>query len=436
MQLNLATREYTGNDRHRPACGMPRSTANLRRRRVRACGLGALAVAAIVVGAAPLQARGIDRAIDQSDVGDTDGPDARWTPWMGCWELVEERLAEDAAAADDDSQVADGVPAAARVCLSPAASGNGVVRRTIVGGRTVVEEDVVADGTDRSFGAPGCAGRERAEWSSNGLRLFTSAELRCEGQPRWRASGLSLIAPGPRWLDVQLIDEGSRRSMRVRRYRSTTNQDGTPATHPPSPTGAAPAGRDIDLDEVVEMAANVPIEVLQAALLETRPSFPLSARRLIELQRAGVSAALIDVMVALSFPKQFAVERAGSGGASPGPVAGWYDPYGWISFYSFGSPFWAFGGGEWVVIDGGGTAPPDDGRGSGRVVDGRGYTRVRPLDTGSARRSGGAGSTGGGTSGSTASTSDSSSGGSSSGVSSSGYSGGGSGDGARTAVPR
>jgi hypothetical protein len=152
-------------------------------------------------------------------------------------------------------------------------------------------------------------------------------------------------------------------------------------------------------------------------------------------------------MVALSFPEQFAIDRASSvGGEELGPVTGWYDPYdpyGWISpLWMYGSPFWAVGGGEWVVIDGDGSAgPSEEPRGRGRVVDGRGYTQVRPVESGPARRYGG-GSTassssgGAGGTGSTDSTSTGSSSGSSSGVSSSGYSSGGSGDGARTAVPR
>jgi hypothetical protein len=190
------------------------------------------------------------------------------------------------------------------------------------------------------------------------------------------------------------------------------------------------------LREIAELTARVPIEVLQAVLLETRPTFALTANRLVELRRANVPPAVIDLMVALSFPEHFAVDRASSRGASPGPMVGWYDPYGWILPYSaFVSPMWAAGAGEWYVIDGGGSAgPSEEPRGRGRVVDGRGYTRVRPVETGAAaRRSGGGG--GAGSTGSTDSTSSSSSG-SSGGVSSSGYSSGGSGDGARTAVPR
>jgi hypothetical protein len=269
--------------------------------------------------------------------------------------------------------------------------------------------------------------------------------MRCEGEPRWHANGISLIADGTRWIDVQLIEEAGRRSVRVRRYRLASSEaapHAAPSAAGDDPGGRRAAGAPLALREIAELTARVPIEVLQAVLLETRPTFALTANRLVELRRANVPPAVIDLMVALSFPEHFAVDRASSRGASPGPMVGWYDPYGWILPYSaFVSPMWAAGAGEWYVIDGGGSeGPSEEPRGRGRVVDGRGYTRVRPIEPGPARRSGGgstASTSGAGSSGSTDSTSSgSSSSGSSGGVSSSGYSSGGSGDGARTAVPR
>jgi hypothetical protein len=366
--------------------------------------------------------------------------DTRWTPWLGCWELVDDRFDGDSPAADEDDGVARPSPGA-RVCIAPSGFSAGVVRRTLVDGRTVVEERVAADGQSRSFGVPACTGTERAEWSATGLRLLTTAEMRCEGQPRWRASGISLIVPGPRWMDVQLIEEAGRRSVRVRRYRPASSE-AAPRDPAPSAAGDEPGRRaataPLALSEVAELTAKVPMEVLQAVLLEARPTFALTANRLVELRRADVPPAVIDLMVALSFPQHFAVDRASSRRASPGPMVGWYDPYGWILPYSaFVSPLWAAGAGEWYVLDGGDwSGPSEEPRGRGRVVDGRGYTRVRPVETGAAaRRSGGGGGTG--STGSTDSTSSgSSSSGSSGGVSSSGYSSGSSGDGARTAVPR
>jgi hypothetical protein len=160
---------------------------------------------------------------------------------------------------------------------------------------------------------------------------------------------------------------------------------------------------------------------------------------------------VLDLMIALSFPNKFVVERRTSssvmttGGGYPIGGLDWMDlgwmdmgydlfpyryaPFGYgmwgrSDYYYYGAPVYSV---DVVASDG----PQPSGQ--GRVVDGMGYTRVRSRDPQPANPGGMvvAGSDGGGGS--------SSSGGSSSGgsgVSSQGYSGGGGGDSGRTAVSR
>jgi hypothetical protein len=173
-----------------------------------------------------------------------------------------------------------------------------------------------------------------------------------------------------------------------------------------------------------------------------------------------------DLMIALSYPDRFVIERTARDDRGPattlldepfflGWAFGypmWSDAFGFYSpfygrYYSqFYSPFYSylpwydpgyFGGGSIIITDpGGGSGAPLQPSGTGRAVDGLGYTRVRPREaepTTPIRSSPGsmASSSGGSASGGSAS------GGGGGSVSSSGFSSGGSGgDGGRTAQPR
>ncbi|MGH9200379.1 MAG: hypothetical protein ACRD2A_03995, partial [Vicinamibacterales bacterium] len=193
------------------------------------------------------------------------------------------------------------------------------------------------------------------------------------------------------------------------------------------------------------------------------------------MDKAGVSDHVIDLMVALSFPKRFVVEtrQPVSGGGFMGGDIGWWDPFfvplmsyslmnypcspfsfgamdcgPYYSSYRYGpysynyySPYNPYYGG-WVVVDSGSivinpssTPTEQIASGDGRVVNGRGYTQIRNREPVPVPGMGNSGSSGGG-SGNTSSGTNSTG---SSGVSSGGYSGGGSsggGDSGRTAVPR
>jgi hypothetical protein len=277
--------------------------------------------------------------------------------------------------------------------------------------------------------------------------------------------------------------------VRIRRYERAVDQSGGAAELPAdvSARGIIAArtvsATPISIDDVIEASSKIASPALEAALVESGPRFDLDSRALIKLADNGVQKNVIDLMVALSFPDHFKVERTvrsaapvvtysgspyggnyGYGAYSP---YGLYDPYAYYSYYSpfaysywgtynygpgyYGSGYYGPGyygpgyygpGGSVVVVP---SAPSGETSGShGRVIQGRGYTQVRPND---ASDSSGAGQsattsrTNGSTYSSGSTDSGSSSGGGSGGVSSGGYSSGGSGGGSgsdsgRTAQPR
>ena len=414
----------------------------------------------------------ITRSAPATPAAATAQTDPRFAYWLGCWRL-------------EDDLVGTG----ARVCITPD-DRNGVKLQTLAGTARGSDEVIIADGVARPISDPECKGTERAEWSSDGLRVFRFTDVTCGKDPLRKVSSVAFLTRGPAWVNVQLVDGGPSKSVRVQRYRRAIDQtlaDGSKAPLPSARMLAAapPAdGTDWNVDDVIEASAKLPADAVQAAITEDRGPYELSKKNLVAMNKASVPETVIDLMIALTYPQRFVVQRAGGGSYAPSGIStggGWFDPFmmsplayssmddcygmGYRTYYatcgSYYSPYGSiyngyyngynngYGGyypgygGGWVVVDPSPGTPVTPAT-EGRVVNGRGYTQVRPRDAEpSPVRSGnlgnGAAYDGGGSS--------SSSGGGTSGASSQGYSSGSSsgssggsssgGDsGARTAVPR
>lgn len=360
--------------------------------------------------------------------------DDRWVPWLGCWELVDDQRRDPLVGEADPTQGQD-VPLRGLVCLNPTPDGDGVSVTTAAGGEAFFEETLIADGEKNPSAKGKCSGWQRTEWSADGYRLFTSAELTCEENRKLTVSGLSMMVPRSTWVDVQIVESSAGRAVVIRRYRPANDTDAIDS-------GAPVLDTDLELrsyrsrlaltdplsaDDITEAASKVAPEALEAAVLEHEEGFVLDAAALISLDDAGVRPGLIDLMVALSYPNQFIVNAGeggdGSGGggfALPGSFYGTGMPYSYRTPYHvtpFGYYYWyAPHHPQYVVRP---VAVPEVRQG---LVSNRGYAQVAPRPTGRRARQRG---TGGGSSGSS-SVSGSSSSGSSGSVSSQGYSRGGS----------
>jgi hypothetical protein len=373
--------------------------------------------------------------------------DARWEPWLGCWELTADRVRDAEAPTDARARTGNTIPrrteSSPRVCVARA--GEGARFETTVRGQAAVDHTIVADAAERRLTDDGCQGTQRAEWSKDGLRFFSRAELTCKDDPAPRhVSGLSMLAADGTWLDIQAVEIGARETVRVRRYYRAPGEH---AVARPTVSTAA-----LSLDDVKEASGKVSPRALEAALVETSSGFDLKARHIVDLDSAGVADSVIDLIVALSYPERFVVERRPSGGGGTifmnDPfMVGW--AFGYPSFYGdyYYSPYYytpfgysrgSYGG--LGFYDGGvaiGTVPTGpQPSGAGRVVDGQGYTRVRPRETATVVDTGSNGTrTSSGGADSTPPASSSSSSGSTASAGG-GYSSGGSSDTGRTAQPR
>jgi hypothetical protein len=370
-----------------------------------------LAGAMLLASAAPLLAQG-------------DQPDPRWQAWLGCWQPA------------NVMAVDPGKTLSRRVCVVPAPGTSAVDVVTVADTLVISRERVAASGEPIPATRERCRGWETARWSPDGRRVYLSSGYACAGDVQRRSSGLMAISPRGEWLDVQAVTVGSRTGVRTLRYRAAD-----PSVPLPREIAAALEGVDAEAGQarvaaaaalttadVVEVSGQVDAQVVWAWLAERGEGFAVNARTLTEMADAGVPADVMDVVVALSYPRVFAINPAtqqgemrpevAEGGAAPSAYGyaqsmggyrfspyGW-DPYGWGYYSPFGygsygyygpyggygyGPYGGYGYGPYgghgygpygngyygggviiTVVGGGQVVQPTT---HGRVVNGRGYTQ-------------------------------------------------------------
>ena len=316
--------------------------------------------------------------------------DSRWLPWIGCWEAV---ASEETPETDD------------LLCIRPAASGVEAVE--VVAGRPGAVQTLIADGQPRAVTVEGCEGWRSVEFSLDGQRLFTRAEQACEGDERRPSTGVIVMVSPHEWIDVQTTAVGGEALSWVRRFRSARPQlaqaAGFGALAPSrGPTAhAVRAAAPPDVDDVIEASQAIGAEAVRSWVAELNDPFDLNAERLVRLADAGVPESVIDVMIAVSYPRRFALQRDGDIEeleetgyartprrygrrtilAGPGywdPFYSRYRPFGYGPFgygysygsYGFGSPYGGIYSPGVVIV-----VPRSEGAENARVVRGRGYTR-------------------------------------------------------------
>jgi hypothetical protein len=333
-----------------------------------------------------------------------EGTDSRWLPWLGCWQV--------GAVAEPDHPM---------VCVRPASDPLGVEIAAVAGAEIVISRTLIADGQPHPLTLENCAGSQVASFSADGRRVFLRSSLTCQGGRRRTASAVMAMASPTVWLDAQSLGMNDEGVSRVLHYYpapevSWPNEFRFPTERADAVADARVLAADrLSLLDVREAAAHVDPEALATFLLERNQRFDLTAAALAALDEAAVPDAVIDALVAVSFPERFAVDRGDTRLAlrSGTPRAprdqayadpygwGWWD-YGWCGrsaycdsylypasdlgfpgYRPFGydpSFFGGFLGTPIIVVRGRGTGP------HGAAVSGRGYTRGgQPAGTGDGR---------------------------------------------------
>ena len=76
------------------------------------------------------------------------------------------------------------------------------------------------------------------------------------------------------------------------------------------------------IEDVIEASGKLPAEAVQAALSEVHHGFDMNKKTLVALDEGGVDESVIDLMVALTYPKRFVVERAAAAARPTGITTG------------------------------------------------------------------------------------------------------------------
>jgi hypothetical protein len=391
--------------------------------------------------------------------------DSRWIPWIGSWRLIS-NVTKTGSLVEISKN---------RLEIKPGDDGKSVVMKGFQDEKVLYDEkNIVVDGSRHPLKDNDCDGWYKYSWSDTGTRLLFGSEVTCSDNRLRTISGISAFTDPSEWVDIQLLVSGEDRMITIRRYRQAGDNQSAPVPRRESHFARVAAGTNFSIDEIIEISNKVEPEVMEAALLEMRKQFEINSDVLLRLSDAGVSPKIVDLMVAISFPEKFTIERFGAEPSekpiprepdttiiypyswSPFGVWSYYDPFfpwywgspsylygywGWSGYYPY---YWGSSGGGGYIGSGGSGGYRVSG---GRLVAGQGYSRVVPGSPGSQPRyarprgssrtvgrtagygggSYGGGGYGGGSSGG--------SGGASSGGYSGGSSGGSSGGGAPSASP-
>ena len=209
-------------------------------------------------------------------------PDARWASWLGCWELLDD-ITRDAGTLVPGNEHAT-LPRPRwqpggdmRVCVLPGGSNAGVTMTTWVGDRVVLEQQILADGNRHPLDGANCRGSQRSERSQAGQWLFTRAGLECKDQPRRTVSGVTLMAKGPTWLDIQALDVGGDQVVRVRRYQRAAGQPPAEISSDLAaraiPEAQRAAATTLSVDDVIEASSKMTSKVVEAMIAEIGAAF-------------------------------------------------------------------------------------------------------------------------------------------------------------------
>jgi hypothetical protein len=332
------------------------------------------------------------------------GSSSPWEAWIGCWDLVPR-----------ETYTAN----AGRVCVLPTASPAVVDLVSVAGDSVTTRQRLDASVEQREVREGECAGVERVH--ATGRRVYLRTSLKCGSEGRL-VNSVMAMSPDGEWLDVRGVAFGSNVGVRPSRYRETPAGSRLPAEVAAALRGRSggmnpariAASGGVDLRDVVEAQRYLEVGVLQTWLAERGQGFGLDARQLVWLEESGVAPSVIDVMVALSYPEQFALDRTRLGDPPPdvrGEVRGgevyggtmYDDPYGYDPYgYGYGRGYGWYSGRRPVVVRERTEADDEE---HGKVVKGRGYVSGRDgaarsgtERSGGSKSGGSAGSSGGGSS--------------------------------------
>lgn len=339
-------------------------------------------------------------AFEPQNTENQENLDVRWLPFIGSWRLTSNTI----------NTVGTVLNEKYVLTIRPEDKGKVITIESARDDVVMFEERIEADGLRHPLNKDGCTGWYSYTWSETGKRLLFTGESTCGDDLMQEISGILIIDTAGNCVDIKLLKNGEEKAITIRRYQSADIN-----LAPPIPTimskasvARVSAAANFTLDEVIELGGKIEPDVLEAALVEMRSSFPINSKQLVRLSNAGVPTQVMDLMVALSFPKKFTVERAALSWVKTTdsfrapyyhwplnpwywtkstipPIQYWY--WGWDLYQRHG--WYPYNYGHIVLPGEGPGGGPGEGSGSvggGKLVEGRGYTRIYSGDSGTQQR--------------------------------------------------
>jgi hypothetical protein len=282
---------------------------------------------------------------------DAQATDARWQAWLGCWTPP-----------DPVVRVVGAALPSHVVCVVPTSSTSAVDIATVENGRIVDRQRMDTDGARHPATRDGCTGWESAQWSTGNRRVFVRSEFSCAGGLTRSSSGVLAINGLGQWLDVQGVSSGGNKGVRVVRYRESTETgalsgeiaEALAGRGMPVSAARVSAAAPLTIADIVEASHRLDAGVVEAWLVEfnagagMKPG-ALNAKQLAALADEGVPDGVIDVIVALAYPKVFALNpatregefRAGEGGQRAGGMSRGIGGFPVIGYDAYGYPIYA-----------------------------------------------------------------------------------------------
>ena len=272
---------------------------------------GALLAASAVVVATPVVVAAQQPAEYQA--AQLSHVDARWQPWIGCWRP----------AAPQTPGMTFSLPRnidAPLVCIIPtkdAAATSSVYVLTVAHDTIAARDSIDVTGRDIARTKDDCTGVENAAWSPDGHRLYLTSDFTCPGNLKRTTSGLFTMSPRGDWVNVQGVTAGGNTAVHTLHYTDA----GVPSTLPSEisdvlhargialSTARSAAAAPLTSANVVEAAHKLDSVVVEAWIVDRGQSFNVDAKKIVALANAGVPGNVTDAMVAVTYPKAFAVNQ-------------------------------------------------------------------------------------------------------------------------------
>jgi len=227
-------------------------------------------------------------ATSQSASRATVRTDARWYPWLGCWQ-------------SDSAGTESGLK-----CIVPARGSTAVDELTLIDGKVVSRDRLDANDRPHQIRQQGCDGMESVMWSASGRRVYLRSDYVCNTGIRGVSTRLFSMLPSGEWLEVENVRSGTGSIARTVRRRDV----GVPSAVPSDvralvsgerlaiATSRAGSAAPIDGDDVLDALHHTDAATVRAWIVATDQRFDLDGRQVASLVRADVPASVLQAMLA------------------------------------------------------------------------------------------------------------------------------------------